>query len=222
VLSCETCSQERPIDVIPIHLDPRFVRIGLIGNGELALRRYHWLTNLDCQPEVWSSNPSPDFEAAVGDALQRELPSIQTLTGLSALWIADLEPAVAGELANLARTARILVNVEDDLPYCDYHTPALVRRGQLLVSIGTSGASPAAAGFVRRLLEAALPKAWAGVLDDLSALRQTMRANGVGPRGVIEAARARLSEPDIAAQIAPCNQSGCPLLVAGSGVTHNT
>jgi precorrin-2 dehydrogenase / sirohydrochlorin ferrochelatase len=207
--------------LIPIHLDPACVRIGLIGNGELALRRFNWLIGLDCQPEVWSPNPMPDFEVAAGAHVKRDLPTTAEISGLSALWIADLSPDVAADLAALARSLNILVNVEDDLPFCDFHTPALVRRGQLLVSIGTSGASPAAAGFVRRLLEAALPKAWAGVLSDLSALRQTMRATGTGPRAVIAAARARLREPEVASQLAPCGKVTCPLLIqAGSDASN--
>jgi precorrin-2 dehydrogenase / sirohydrochlorin ferrochelatase len=203
--------------LIPIHLDPAHVRIGLIGNGTLALRRYDWLGGLDCQPEVWSPEPSPDFAAAVGGGLQPHLPTDADLVGLSALWLADLAPDIAAKLAARARALHILVNVEDDLHFCDFHTPALVRRGQLLVSIGTSGASPAAAGFVRRLINAALPPAWAQVLADLSDLRQRLRAEGAPPRDVIAAARAFLAKPQIASQIAPCGQVTCPL-TAQAGV----
>jgi precorrin-2 dehydrogenase / sirohydrochlorin ferrochelatase len=203
--------------MIPIHLDPRITRIGLVGNGVLALRRHQWLKGLDCQPEVWSPEPSAAFEAAVGPGLLRHMPSQGELAGLSALWIADLAPEQAGQLAELARVSGILVNVEDDLPFCDFHTPALVRRGKLLVSIGTSGASPAAASFVRRLIEAALPAAWADILAGLASQRQDLRARGLKPGDVIAAARSRLAAAETAIQIAPCGKAQCCLMQAAIG-----
>lgn len=204
--------------MIPIHLDPAHVRIGLIGNHKLALNRLQWLRALDCEPKVWSLSPDPAFAMAAGESFVSGLPSGEELARLSVLWIADLEPALAGQIAQQARSLKVIVNVEDDLPFCDFHTPALIRRGKLLVSVGTSGASPAAAGYVRRVLEAALPSAWESVLSSLSQLRLSLRANGANPRDVIEASKARLAEPEIAQQIAPCGTPNCPLLLKARNV----
>jgi precorrin-2 dehydrogenase / sirohydrochlorin ferrochelatase len=200
--------------VIPIHLDPTHLRIGLIGNGRLALNRYKWLLALACQPVVWSPDPEAEFAANVGDALITRLPTDDELRELSVLWIADLPQVLAGELAAKARGAKVVVNVEDDLPFCDFHTPALVKRGDLLVSIGTSGASPAAAGFVRRLLEAALPLVWKDALAALSALRQDLRRGGATPSAVIAASRHYLDAPETIEAIAPCGKKDCSLLIA--------
>jgi precorrin-2 dehydrogenase / sirohydrochlorin ferrochelatase len=163
---------------------------------------------------VWSPDAQATFLAHVGDALMAHLPSDDELQELSVLWIADLPQPLAGELAARARGAKVVVNVEDDLPFCDFHTPALVKRGDLLVSVGTSGASPAAAGFVRRLLEAALPLVWKDVLAVLSALRQDLRRDGATPGAVIAASRDYLNSPETARSIAPCGNKDCSLLVA--------
>jgi precorrin-2 dehydrogenase / sirohydrochlorin ferrochelatase len=199
--------------LIPIHLDPATMRIGLVGNGPLALRRYLWLKGLDCAPQIWSPDPTPEFLAAVRDQeLHCNLPDAKQVAALSVLWIADLDEAVAQEIAALARSHKTIVNVEDVLPLCDFHTPAIVRRGQLLVSIGTKGSSPAAASFVRRLLELALPMAWGDVLASLATSRQKMRTEGASPREIIAASKAQLRQDDTAAMIAPCGGTNCTLL----------
>ncbi|NJR20275.1 MAG: amidohydrolase family protein [Hyphomonadaceae bacterium] len=168
--------------MIPIHLDPGALSIGLIGDGPLAARRLDWLAQRGCVALVWQQPPAD-----------------HDLAALNILWIADLPADQCAEVASRARALKVIVNVEDDLPFCDFHTPAVVQRGQLTVSVGTGGASPAAAGYVRRLLEAALPLAWGDVLADLAELRQNGRAAGKLPREVIVAAKAHLAKPDIAA-----------------------
>jgi precorrin-2 dehydrogenase / sirohydrochlorin ferrochelatase len=208
--------------VIPIHLDPTHLRIGLVGNGRLALKRYNWLISLNSKPNVWSVEPDESLRAALGGDLRPHLPTQADLQSLSVLWIADLEQPAAGELAARARAAKVVVNVEDDLPFCDFHTPAIVKRGSLVASIGTNGTSPAAAGFLRRLLSAALPAAWDDVLADLNKLRTSLRRTGATPRAVIAASYAYLDDPKIAAQIAPCGKVECPLVTSAHQVPKSS
>ena len=55
----------------------------------------------------------------------------------------DPDATVRGRIAVAARAAGALVNVVDDIAGCDWAAPAVVRRGDLLLAIGTGGASPA-------------------------------------------------------------------------------
>ncbi|HXF71306.1 MAG TPA: NAD(P)-dependent oxidoreductase, partial [Actinomycetota bacterium] len=61
----------------------------------------------------------------------------------------DPEPSERARLAAEARARRALVNVIDDPPNCDFAAPAVVRRGDLVLAIGTGGASPALAAKLR-------------------------------------------------------------------------
>jgi precorrin-2 dehydrogenase/sirohydrochlorin ferrochelatase len=177
--------------VIPILLDPAFVRIGLAGRGALTLRRLGWFRALGVEPAVFSDAPDPELAAAAPGFAPR-LPTDADLADLQALWAADLTPAESADLAARARARRVLVNLEDDLPHCDFHTPAVVRRGRLVAAVGTGGASPAAARAARERIEAALPEAWAEALDAIAAAREALRANGAGPAELAADARARL------------------------------
>ncbi len=51
----------------------------------------------------------------------------------------------------------ILVNAVDDPPNCSFYVPSFVRRGDLIIALSTSGASPAMAGKLRRMLEDMIP-----------------------------------------------------------------
>ena len=59
------------------------------------------------------------------------------------------EPGVRNAIAADARAAGVLVNVMDDVPNCDFAAPAIVRRGDLIVAVGTGGRAPALASRLR-------------------------------------------------------------------------
>jgi precorrin-2 dehydrogenase / sirohydrochlorin ferrochelatase len=84
----------------------------------------------------------------------------------------------------------ILCNVVDDPPYCDFYYGALVRRGQLQISISTNGLSPALAQRIRKQLEAEFPPLYGQWLEELGRQREEMFRMGGDP----EERKARLHE----------------------------
>jgi uroporphyrin-III C-methyltransferase/precorrin-2 dehydrogenase/sirohydrochlorin ferrochelatase len=56
-----------------------------------------------------------------------------------------------------ARALGVPVNVMDDLAHSTFIFPAIVDRGDVVVAVGTGGASPVVARRVRERIEAALP-----------------------------------------------------------------
>ena len=179
--------------MIPVMLDPARLRIGLVGHGALAVRRLAWFQALGATPEIFSDQPSPEFLAVAGEHLIPRLPDAGDLSALDLIWIADLGPWAAAELTVRARAAKVIVNVEDDLAHCDFHTPAVVTRGRLVLAAGTGGASPAVAQAVRTKLEAAFPPGWGEALEDIAAARARLRDSGAPMAEVAADARARLA-----------------------------
>jgi siroheme synthase-like protein len=84
----------------------------------------------------------------------------------------DPDPGERARLSRAARHAGALVNVVDDIPSCDWAMPAIVRRGELLLAIGTGGASPALAKKLRVKLETEYGPGWAEVLRVLREVRE--------------------------------------------------
>ena len=81
------------------------------------------------------------------------------------------DPDERDAIATAARERGVLVNVMDDVPNCDFAAPAIVRRGDLVIAVGTGGRSPAVARKVREDLERRYGDEWAEVLEIVGQVR---------------------------------------------------
>jgi len=81
------------------------------------------------------------------------------------------DPALRSAVAAEARAAGVLVNVMDDVPNCDFAAPAVVRRGDLVVAVGTGGRAPALASRVRAELGERFGPEWAELVELVGEVR---------------------------------------------------
>ena len=112
--------------------------------------------------EIAVVDPAPEHEieelAQAGTiALARRTVRDSDLDGARLCYVALEDAAAAGTVAALARARGVLVNAVDRLALCDFATPAIVRRGPIIIAIATGAAAPALARNLRARIEAALP-----------------------------------------------------------------
>jgi precorrin-2 dehydrogenase/sirohydrochlorin ferrochelatase len=171
--------------MIPVALDPAALPIAVAGRGAVALRRFLALRSGGARDLLlFSDQPDQDLARSAGDALRDFLPERVDLAGLRALWIAGLPDDCAAELAALARSERVLVNVEDRPALCDFHSVAEVRHGDLLLTVSTGGASPGLAARIRARLAAEYGPEWCERLTQLRGQRSAWRQDGRNPTEV--------------------------------------
>ncbi len=84
----------------------------------------------------------------------------------------------------------MLVNVEDVLPLCDFHVPAIVRQGDLLLTASTGGTAPGLARALREHLAESFGPEWRERLADLAQERARFAARPDARRGFPESPRA--------------------------------
>ncbi len=96
-------------------------------------------------------------------------------------------PQVDREVFEVSRRLGVPCNAVDDPEFCDFYSPAVVRRGDLQIAISTSGRSPALAQQIRRQLEQQFDAAWEQRVDELGAARRGVLASM--PRGPHRTAR---------------------------------
>jgi precorrin-2 dehydrogenase/sirohydrochlorin ferrochelatase len=179
--------------VTPLIVDPKRVALGLVGRGAAAERRLELLLQGGSdRVAVFSDAPSAGLAACASARLRRRLPDQDDLAPLAIVWIVDLPLAQAAPLARAARAAGCLVNVEDVTELCDFHNPAQVRRGDLLLTVSTGGRSPGLAARIRSELARTFGSEWGDRLDRIAAKRSAWRRSG---RSLDELAR--LSEATI-------------------------
>ena len=166
--------------MFPAMLDFKQLPLLLGGTGPAVERRFVLLQEAGAVDlRVRIAHPSPALAAEAGDRLIARLPVAGDLEGVRVLFLAGLPRADATALVEHARQMGILVNTEDDLPLCDFHVPSMLRRGDLLIAVGTGGNSPGLARRLRRYLETMLPPIWSDRLFELSGLRRGWRALGL-------------------------------------------
>jgi precorrin-2 dehydrogenase/sirohydrochlorin ferrochelatase len=158
--------------MLPLVLNPVGLKAGLAGRGEARDRRAALLA-----------------EAGVEARLLPETASDADLGALQLLFVAGLPEGEARELATRARRLKVLVNVEDVLPLCDFHVPAIVRRGELLLTASTGGQAPGLARRLRERLADEFGPEWTGRLKELGTARAKWRAQGLSPGEVSEQVR---------------------------------
>ena len=150
--------------MLPLILDPRHIRAGLAGRGAARERRAALLAGAGVEAVLLP----PDAPDAA-------------LKPLTVLFVAGLEEEPSRLLASRARALGVLVNVEDIASLCDFHVPALVRRGDLLLTASTGGRVPGLARVLREWLAGRFQPEWSARLDELGAARAKWRSQGLAP-----------------------------------------
>lgn len=158
--------------MLPIVFDPATIAVGLAGAGEGWARRKAMLEQAGVSPLTIAP-----------DALQ------SAILSLTVLFVTGLERPASARLAQLARDAGVLVNVEDVPELCDFHVPATVRRGDLLLTISTGGRAPGLSRILREWLEGRFGAEWTARLEDLGSARATWREDGLSPPQVSQNTR---------------------------------
>jgi precorrin-2 dehydrogenase/sirohydrochlorin ferrochelatase len=69
---------------------------------------------------------------------------------------------------------RVLCNIADRPEICDFILPAVVQRGDLVITVSTSGSSPALAKQLRQSLEAQFGAEYADLLSLMRAIRRQL------------------------------------------------
>jgi precorrin-2 dehydrogenase/sirohydrochlorin ferrochelatase len=107
-----------------------------------------------------------------GVTLRRRTWEPADLDGAFLVLGASRDPVERAAIAREARARQALVNVVDDIPQCDFAAPALLRRGELVIAVGTGGAAPALAKQLRGRLADEFGEEWAEVVQILREVRQ--------------------------------------------------
>jgi precorrin-2 dehydrogenase/sirohydrochlorin ferrochelatase len=73
---------------------------------------------------------------------------------------------------------RVWVNAADDPDHCSFTLTSVVRRGDVVVTVGTGGRSPALAAWLKARLAAEIGPEYEQLLDVLAEAREELRASG--------------------------------------------
>lgn len=146
----------------PIFVDLKAKPVLVVGGGEVACRKVDSLVRAGAMVTIVS--PAIDHYLK-GLVDQNECQWIQNFYSKEQLsqryvqvWATTDNPSLNHQVHHDAKKLGLLVNVVDDLPYCDFITPSMINRGRIQVAISSGGASPVLVRNLRQKLEAQLPQ----------------------------------------------------------------
>jgi uroporphyrin-III C-methyltransferase / precorrin-2 dehydrogenase / sirohydrochlorin ferrochelatase len=146
---------------LPVFLDLQTGPVLLVGAGELVRAKLRLLAAAGAHVRWYATDGHHDVSALdAADAARVELakgdPLTADLSGVIAVLCAGAgETGIA--MSARAKAVGLPVNVMDDLAHSTFIFPAIVDRGDVVVAVGTGGASPVVARRVREHIEAVLP-----------------------------------------------------------------
>lgn len=168
----------------PVQLDVHGRRCLVVGGGGVGTRKVDTL--LSCGARVTVVSPE------VTDGLRR-LSACGTITlwerayaasDLEGIFLVigatddeDLNRRISADAGQL----NLLCNIADRPEKCNFILPAIVQRGDLVLTVSTSGQSPAMAKKLRRELERQFGEEYAVLLKLMGAIRKRLLAEAHAP-----------------------------------------
>jgi precorrin-2 dehydrogenase/sirohydrochlorin ferrochelatase len=172
-----------PVPPYPVNLLVAGKSCLVVGGGTVALDKVDGLLDAGASVTV----VAPEVVAELADRPVR-IEQRPYRSGEAAehrlVIVATSDPTVNAEVAADAEAAGVWVNAADDVANCTFTLPARVRRGDLLLTVSTSGRSPALASWVRERLEDEFGPEWITLLDLVAEARDELQVAGRSPLGV--------------------------------------
>ncbi|HEY4027805.1 MAG TPA: siroheme synthase CysG [Candidatus Dormibacteraeota bacterium] len=170
----------------PVSLDLEGRRCVVLGGGTLAVEKAQGLLRAGALVTVFAAEAEAELRRAAAAGRLTLVERDYVAGDLDGAWLAidasgrdDVNAACRRE----AEERRVLLNVVDRAPLCDWIAPAIVRRGPLQVAVSTSGESPFLASALRGRLEQDLGEEWEPFVCLVGEVRRRLRREGVPVAG---------------------------------------
>lgn len=159
----------------PIYLELSNRRAVVIGAGSVAARKVQALHDAGARVTVIAEHVKPTLEQAF------HMPDVElVLAAYHKNYLAGATLAVAAtndavlnkKVFHDCQELEVLCNVVDQPQLCDFYIPAIVKRGDLQIAIGTDGHCPAYSGHLRRKLEEVFTEEHGRFLEQLEKTRK--------------------------------------------------
>ena len=161
----------------PVNLDIKNRKCLVVGGGSVGTRKV--ITLLDCGAIVTVISPDAAeklLELAGNGSIRWEKRSYlaSDLDGMFLVIGATDDEELNRQISADAEQLNMLCNIADRPEVCNFILPAIVNRGDLVISISTSGKSPAFAKKLRKQLEKQFGVEYAEFLRLMGAIREKL------------------------------------------------
>lgn len=148
------------MDYFPLFLDARSLRCLIVGAGEVAARKLELIMKTPAHITVvapWVCNTVKQLaENENVTLIEREFVD-SDINDKDMVFIATDKGEVNQYIHDIARAQKVLVNVVDNTPLCQFITPSIVDRSPIIIAMSSGGVAPVLLRYLRQKLETILP-----------------------------------------------------------------
>jgi siroheme synthase-like protein len=162
-------------------------RCVVVGAGRVAARKIDGLLEAGAAVHVVAPDLGPEVLAWRDAGRVTVDERAFQPADLDEAWLATAatpDPAVNAAVYEAGEARRVFVNAADDPAHCSLTLMSVVRRGDLVVTIGTGGRSPALATYLKEHVATEMGPEWEVLLELLSEERERLRAAGTSTETV--------------------------------------
>lgn len=163
----------------PVYLDLRGRRCVVVGGGLVALEKVEGLLAAGAAVRLIAPRLAPELERLAAAGSIEHLPRSYRDGDLEGAFIAFSErlgEVVHRALAAEAERLAVPLNVQDETACCSFIAAALVRQGDLTITISTSGKAPALAVRLKEAMKESFGPHYARFLELSGRLRAPLKA----------------------------------------------
>ena len=153
-------------------------RVLVVGGGEVAASKVAGLVDAGAEVHVVARAVGPAVRQQPVTWEERDYEPGEA-AGYRFVVAATDDPAVNEQVFLDGEAAGVFVNAADDPAHCSATLPARLQRGPVLVTVSTSGRSPALAGWLRDQLAEVVGPEHAALVELLSEAREELAAAGI-------------------------------------------
>ena len=161
----------------PINLNLEGRSCLVVGAGRIGLRKTEQLLAAGARVTVVAPEVVGDFAGLPVTIHQRAF-ELTDLDGQRLVITATGNRELDQLIYDTCEDRGIWINSADDPERCAFTLPAVVRRGDLMVTVATGGNSPALSSWMRQKLEALVGREFEEVVNELAQERVLIHADG--------------------------------------------
>jgi uroporphyrin-III C-methyltransferase/precorrin-2 dehydrogenase/sirohydrochlorin ferrochelatase len=145
----------------PIFLDTTDLTCLVVGAGEVAARKVELLLKTSADITVvapWVCDTVQRFAKEEKIKLIVRPYCDSDMTNKQMVFVATDNSEINKQIHDEARVQKILVNVVDNTPLCQFITPSIVDRSPIIIAMSSGGVAPVLLRYLRQKLESVIPQ----------------------------------------------------------------
>lgn len=163
----------------PIYLNLTDKLSIIVGGGTIAEGKVTGLLEADAKVVIIAPEVTPAVQELAESGKitwEKRVYRDGDLEGAAIAISATDDPEINHQVWDEANRRGILINVVDDVPYCNFIAPAIVRRGDITIAISTNGKMPALAAHMRREMDKSFGDEYLQLLEMTTPMRAELGA----------------------------------------------